>query len=39
MIILRDIRGLDAREAEDVCAWAAGVLLAGSAPLVPSPPV
>jgi hypothetical protein len=30
MIILRDIRGLDARAAEDVCAWAAGALLAGS---------
>jgi AcrR family transcriptional regulator len=30
MIILRDIRGLDARAAEDVCAWAAAALLAGS---------
>jgi AcrR family transcriptional regulator len=39
MIILRDIRGLDARAAEDVCAWAAGALLAASAALVPSRPV
>lgn len=30
MIILRDIRGLDADEAEDVCAWAAGALLAAA---------
>ncbi len=30
MIILRDIRGLDAGEAEDVCAWAASALLAAT---------
>lgn len=35
LIILRDIRGLDAREAEEVCAWAAGALLAASAPATP----
>jgi AcrR family transcriptional regulator len=27
LIILRDIRGVDAGEAEDICAWAAGALL------------
>lgn len=32
MIVLRDIRGLDADEAVDVCAWAAGALLAAAAP-------
>jgi AcrR family transcriptional regulator len=36
LIILRDIRGLDAAEVEDVCAWAAGALLAASSALVPS---
>jgi hypothetical protein len=30
LIILRDIRGLDAAGAEDVCAWAAGALLAAA---------
>jgi AcrR family transcriptional regulator len=39
MIILRDIRGLDAREAEDVCAWAAGALLNATTALVPSRPM
>lgn len=28
MIVLQDIRGLDASEAEEVCAWAARALLA-----------
>jgi AcrR family transcriptional regulator len=39
LIILRDIRGLDAREAEDVCAWAAGGLLRAATALAPSGPV
>jgi len=30
MIVLQDIRGLSAQEAEDVCAWAAGALLAAA---------
>jgi AcrR family transcriptional regulator len=30
MIVLQDTRGLSAEEAEDVCAWAAGALLAAA---------